>query len=73
MGQRPDQYHRDLGEASDKPFKQGLDESIHEEAKQDVTESRVDATHDSLIPKGGDNPALADLKARREEAAKRGE
>lgn len=67
MGQRPDQYHKDLGEASDKPFKPGLDAHLHEAAKQDVSESRADAERDNLIPKGGENPALADLKARREE------
>ena len=66
-GKRPDQYAIDPGEAGATDYKQRRDEKIHEADKQHVAESRVEATRESFIPKGAANPALADLRARREQ------
>jgi hypothetical protein len=65
-GKRPDQYAIDPGEASATDYKTLRDEKIHEDDKSKVAQSHVESTRESFIPKGAENPALADLKARRE-------
>jgi hypothetical protein len=70
-GKRPDQYAIDPGEANATDYKSRRDEKIHEEDKTKVAQSNVEATRESFIPKGADNPALADLKARRERSSER--
>jgi hypothetical protein len=68
-GKRPDQYQIDPGEAGATDYKNiDEDEGTHEQDKQRVTQSRADAKEEqsTFIPKSGVNPALAELRERRD-------
>jgi hypothetical protein len=61
MGKRPEQSHIDKLSTDYKTRTD--DEHIHEEDKQLLHTERG-----KLVPKKGENPALTDLKAKREQA-----
>ena len=72
-GKRPDQHNIDPGEANATDYKfREDDQRIRNQDKEQFAETR---THDekSLIPKGGTNPALADLQNRRAAASTEGQ
>ncbi len=69
-GKRPDQYAIDPAEAGE-PGQSRSDEKLFEKEKQELTQSRAEVK-EGMIPRRGENPALADLKARREERAETG-
>jgi hypothetical protein len=72
-GKRPDQYAIDPSETNSTDRLRLDDEKVHEADKRHVAESRVEATRESFIPKGAENPALADLRARREQEQREAE
>lgn len=66
-GQRSNQYKVDPGEFSAPDDTNVRDENVHDMQKQKVQQTRTDEK-DSLIPRRGENPALADIRAKREAA-----
>lgn len=69
-GKRPDQYAIDPGEANATDYKNRRQEDFIDNNKDLVENSMKDARQgDNLIPKGGVNPALAELRARNDRAA----
>ena len=75
-GKRPDQHNIDPGEANATDYKNRRQEEFIPDHKETLVNSMKDSIEgDNLIPKGGKNPVLAELQARkdRDESIARGE
>lgn len=66
-GQRSNQYKVDPGEFSAPTDENPADAHLHDAAKMEYKQTLADE-QESLIPRRGENPALADLRARRDAA-----
>ena len=66
-GTRPAQYAIDPGEANATDYKNRRQQEFIPEHKEAVEKTMADSRQgDNLIPQGGVNPALAELRARKE-------
>lgn len=68
-GKRPDQYAIDPGEANATDYKNRRQQDFIPENKEKVVRSQDTHQGDNLIPQGGVNPALAELRARNDRDA----
>ena len=74
-GKRPDQYQIDPGEAGATDYKSRRTEEmgIRQEGDREAVTKSLKGEGTSPIPHSEDNPALADLKAKRAERAEQDE
>jgi hypothetical protein len=73
-GKRPDQHNIDPAEAGATDYKSRVDVHGTPDIEKQLVAQQPARDRESMIPKNVDNPALADLKARRaQQAADRAE
>ena len=68
-GKRPDQYQIDPAEAGATDYKTRVNEHGAPDIEKQKVAQQPERDRESMIPKNVDNPALADLKARRAQQA----